>query len=316
MVYGFVQRLIFPLSHRVAAEDEVFGSFELVAAAHGGIVRGVLEQFRLGAGFFGDLEHRVGKAVERLDVLGFGRLNHQRFVNDQREVVRRRVEIVIHESLGDIQGVDIRHILPETLEHEFMHAGTVIGQDVGAFQFFLQVIGVEDGFFGNIPQTFLPKHGDIGEGADEDAEVPMEGFDAPDALFGASEAVGGRGLIIARIGHDDMRVGEVIDQFLADHDRTAAGTSAAVGGGEGFVEVVVHDVNAALAGLEHAKQGVHVGAVAIDQTASFVDNADDFGGVLVEQAERVGVSEHQTGKRVITERFEGFEIHIAALIRR
>ena len=53
-------------------------------------------------------DHGVGKCVERILVLCLGRLNHQRLVHDQREIVCRRVEVVVHEPLGNVQRADIR----------------------------------------------------------------------------------------------------------------------------------------------------------------------------------------------------------------
>ena len=50
-------------------------------------MRGVVEQFGLSLGFFRDLDEGVGEGIEGVFVLGLGRLDHQRFVDDQREVV-------------------------------------------------------------------------------------------------------------------------------------------------------------------------------------------------------------------------------------
>ena len=44
------------------------------------------------------------KASSALHALGLRRLDHQRLVDDQREVDRRRVEAVVDQPLGDVQG--------------------------------------------------------------------------------------------------------------------------------------------------------------------------------------------------------------------
>ena len=51
-----------------------------------------------------DRQHRLGERVQRLLRLGLGGLDHQRLGHDQREVDRRRVEAVVHQPLGDVQG--------------------------------------------------------------------------------------------------------------------------------------------------------------------------------------------------------------------
>ena len=65
---------------------------------------------------------------------GFGRLDHQGFGNDQREVVRWRVETVVHQTFGNIQRVNIGRILPATFSNKFVHANAVVGYMVGVAQ--------------------------------------------------------------------------------------------------------------------------------------------------------------------------------------
>ena len=55
--------------------------------------------------------------------------------------------------------------------------------------------------------------------------------------------------------------------MLANGNRAAAGAAAAVRAGEGLVDVVMHHVDAEVAGPGDAEDGVHVGAVEIDQAA-------------------------------------------------
>ena len=47
---------------------------------------------------------RVGERVERLERLGLGRLDEHALVDDEREVDGRRVEAVVDEALGDVEG--------------------------------------------------------------------------------------------------------------------------------------------------------------------------------------------------------------------
>jgi len=57
----------------------------------------------------------------------------------------------------------------------------------------------------------------------------------------------------------------------------------------------VDDVEAHVAGTGVAHDGVEVGAVVVEGAAGLVDQAGDLGDVLVEEAERVGVGQHQAG---------------------
>ena len=50
--------------------------------------------------------HDVDEAVERLEALGLGRLDHERLLDDQREVDRRRMDAVVEDRLGDVERGD------------------------------------------------------------------------------------------------------------------------------------------------------------------------------------------------------------------
>ncbi len=141
-----------------------------------------MEQIRLGLGFFRDLDQCIGETIQRVFVFGFGRFDHQGFVDDEREVVCGRVEVVIHQAFGDIQRADIT-AFKLTFGNEFMHADAVKWNIVCAAQAGLQIICVEHCILRNIFQTIGSVHGDVGIGADKSAaEVTVEGFHAADAF--------------------------------------------------------------------------------------------------------------------------------------
>ena len=107
-----------------AAQDQLSRCLDLVHSAESRGAGGVVEQLRLCLGFLGDLDHRVGEGVERVLILGLGRLDHERLVDDEREVVCGRVEVVIHQALGNIQSADVT-ALKATFGNELMHADAV-----------------------------------------------------------------------------------------------------------------------------------------------------------------------------------------------
>ena len=58
----------------------------------------------------------------------------------------------------------------------------------------------------------------------------------------------------------------------------------------------MYHVKAHITGPRDANDGVEVGAVVVAKAASVVDDPRDFEDVLLKQAKRVGVCEHQPGR--------------------
>ena len=83
-------------------------------------------------------------------------------------------------------------------------------------------------------------------------------------------------------------------------------------GGEGLVQIVVHHVEAEIAGSRDAGQRVHVGAVAIDETAALVHQPHDLADVLLEQPKRIRIGHHDAGNGVVAGDAHRLEIDIAA----
>ena len=88
-------------------------------------------------------------------------------------------------------------------------------------------------------------------------------------------------------------------------DGAGAGTASAVRSGEGFVQVEVHDVHAEVAGAGLGDEGVHVGSVHVEQAALAVEDLGDLRDLLVEDAEGVGVGEHEAGDILVHLRLRG-----------
>jgi hypothetical protein len=99
-------------------------------------------------------------------------------------------------------------------------------------------------------------------------------------------------------------------------DRSRAGSAAAMGRREGLVQIVMHDVEAEIAGTHDADNGVHVGAVSVDQPAASVHKLHDLPDMLLEKAERVRIGHHDARESVIAGGADSFQIDIAAPIGR
>ena len=100
-------------------------------------------------------------------------------------------------------------------------------------------------------------------------------------------------------------------KLLLHRHRTRAGTAAAVRRGESLVQVQVHHVHAEVAGTDFADQRVHVGAVHVEQAALGVHDFGDLVDLLLEDAQRVGIGEHQRRNIFVHLRCERGHIHHA-----
>ena len=105
-------------------------------------------------------------------------------------------------------------------------------------------------------------------------------------------------------------------QRFRQHDRAAARTAAAVGRGEGLVQVDVHGVDAEVGGADPADDGVEVGAVAVEEGAGRVDGVGDLDDVALEQPAGVGVGQHDRGDVVAQLRLQRVQIDAAGGVGR
>ena len=85
--------------------------------------------------------------------------------------------------------------------------------------------------------------------------------------------------------------------------------------GEGLVQVQVHHVGAEVAGTHLADQRVHVGAVHVKQRALGVQHVGDLVDLLLEDAQRVGIGQHQRGDIFVHLRLQRRDVHHAGGIR-
>ena len=107
------------------------------------------------------------------------------------------------------------------------------------------------------------------------------------------------------------RRGQERRQVILDADGPGAGPSAAVRRREGLVQVEVADVEAEVAGARDAEDGVEVGAVHVDLHALGVAHLGDLVDLRLEEAERIGLGDHE-GRDVVGQMpLEVEEVHVA-----
>src|SRR5581483_7185508 len=160
-----------------------------------------------------------------------------------------------NETLGNIAGLHPATRLHPIAEHDLVHGGRAIRQVINVFQFFADVVCIEDGVLGGRQQAVAAIGHDVGQRAHVHAEVPVEGAHTPDGAWPViveSECTVG-------LGGENWNRQEGLEVLLAEHG-TGAGTATAVRRRERLVQVQVHDVHAKVAGANLADQRVHVGA--------------------------------------------------------
>ena len=101
---------------------------------------------------------------------------------------------------------------------------------------------------------------------------------------------------------------------LRHHHGARPGPAAAVGLGEGLVQVRVDDVEAQLSGLHPAEQRVEVRPVAVDHAAGVADHLDHGKDVVVEEPQGAGLGEHEARDVVPHHRAEGADVGVAVRV--
>ena len=124
-----------------------------------------------------------------------------------------------------------------------------------------KIIRVQHGVFADGFQTVRPERADVTITAEQDADVAEETANAADAL----RAVVVEAIAVAVLDHHRRR--QIRGEEIANRNRPATGTAAAVWAGEGFVDVVMLHVRAEVAGPRDAEDRVHVRAIEIHECA-------------------------------------------------
>ncbi len=275
-----------------------------VGADFGRGVRRVLEHIvqlvRLAVDHFldfrADPDQRIAETVQLALILAFGGFHHDRIVH--REGHRGRVEIIIHQALGDVFRLDAVSLEFRQVENHFMGdapPGAGIEHLVIGAQSRRDVIGIEDGVTRCIAQACTAHQFDIGVGDEQDTGAAIgRGAHRRNRLAAADRDQG-----VARQERLEMR---------GDADGAHARTAAAVGNREGLVEIEMADVGANHRRIGQSHLGVHVGAVHIDLAAVFVDDVADFNDLFLKDAVGRWIGDHQAGEGILVRFGSGFQI--------
>ena len=113
---------------------------------------------------------------------------------------------------------------------------------------------------------------------------------------------------------DDHRDRQERLEDVAHGDRAAAGAAAAVRLRERLVQVDVHDVEAHVARPRDAADRVQVRAVVVHERADAAEDVADLLDVLVEEAERRRVREHEAGGVLVDLAAQVLDVDVAARV--
>ena len=222
--------------------------------------------------------------------LGFGGFHHQIFRHNEGEVHGGGMDALVQHGLGDVGGGDalfLVHLIQG--DDELVHTMALGGDVIGVRQLVHHIVGIEHRITGSLGDALLAQGEHIGEGPDYHQEVAVKGLHPADGL---------RQIVVHGVpvlpGHR-MRLGQVGGQQFLTAYGSAARSAAAMGGGEGFVQVEMHHIKAHIAGAYLAHDGVEVGAVIIAKAAGVLDDLGDLQNVLIENTQSVGVGQHQAG---------------------
>ncbi len=270
----------------------------LVETSDPGLDRRLFEGFGILLGFPRDLLHGGDEEVEGLLALRLRRFDHERAMDDQGEVDRGRVETEIDQALGDVECRDAEALLPVVVEHAFVHTTAGVGDVIMLLEMRQEVVRVEDGHLCDPSEIFGAHLPDVGVGAHEDAEVAVEGAQFSDRI----------GVVVIEMETpllaDDPGEGEEGFEAFSDRDGAGARPSSAMGRREGLVQVEMEDIDPHLPRFEHTEHGVHVRTVAVDESPTSMDDFRDLDDMGFEEAERVGVRDHEGGDLFVHETFD------------
>src|SRR6266545_1144487 len=130
------------------AQDRLARRRYFVEPAHHLRVRRVEHGLGRLLAFLGDLTHYGAEIIERRLRFALRRLDHDGFLDDQREVDGRWMNREIDQSLGNIQRAHPgRLFLAPTRKHELVHARAVVGLVIEVFEQRAQIVRVEHGGF-------------------------------------------------------------------------------------------------------------------------------------------------------------------------
>ena len=232
-------------------------------------------------------------------------------MEEEREIDGRGVESVVEQAFSHLQRCGVVGVVvvaavfgTQSVKYKFVLAQSLDGQFVVVLELLLNIVGIKHGEFCRLRNVLVAEREQIGIGPHENTEVAEPGGNAAECLFREAHRV-----LLLYFVEINLGIGQIFLQTLAHAYRTAAGTAAAVGRGEGLVQIDVHHVEAHIARSANAHHRVEVCAVVVHQAAAFMHEPCNFWNIFFKNAERVGVRHHHAGDVVAEFCAQVFDVH-------
>ena len=161
-----------------------------------------MERVGVGIGKVKEPAVDVADLVHRLLALGLAGLDHERLVDDEREVHRGRMQAVVEHALGKVERGNARLLVQIDQRHdELVHTNFVVGHGELLRELYAHIVGVEHGVHRRLGDAGPSEREHIGQCLDADVEVAVEQLHAADGLLGIVEGKPAVLLHHQRAGH-------------------------------------------------------------------------------------------------------------------
>ena len=148
----------------------------------------------------------------------------------------------VHEPLGHVAGVDALCRLTLSRQHELVHGRTGIGLHKDVVQLRAKVVAVQHGVLADLFESLTPHGSDVGIGANEHPEVAVEGAHFAD---GVGPVIVSQNVPIVAVTHGRHR--KERPKVVVHAYRPGSRAAAAMGSGEGLVEIEMDHIKAHVA---------------------------------------------------------------------
>jgi len=65
------------------------------------------------------------------------------------------------------------------------------------------------------------------------------------------------------------------------------------------MQIKMHDVESEFGRFNDPQQGIHVGAVTVNQSAGLMNDTDHFDNIFIKQSEGIGIGNHDSGQLLV-----------------
>ena len=264
-----------------------------------------LHYIGIGACLLGNLAHHGDKTVDGVLALVFGGLDHERLVEEQREIDCRGMISIIEKTLCHIHGGDTGGFVAQTIEYELVLAESLDGQEILVLERLLDIIGIESGKRSHQLHILATESEDIGEGTKQHTEVAVVWS------YGNLSAVSICKVdcldICQRTGSGCLR--KELLQSDTHANRSSTWSTSSMGSGECLMKIDVHHIKAHVTRTASTEHRVEVGSIIVHQSAALMHEFGYLGNLLFKHSEGIGIGHHHCCHGIVEDATQVVDIH-------